>query len=123
MLYARDGKPNWKTVTSENVKTKRTVSLTDIAHTLYTYDGSTGTSTDYNPGWTGKGVFYIPIEGDDYVQRARITIGYTVERTGGTNYEGTVAKNVILHEQTDYGPGKRLNFNISLGSTIPLSNE
>ena len=125
MLYARDGKPNWKTVTSENVKTKRRVSITEIAHTLYTYNGSVGTSTDYNPGWTGKGVFYIPIEGDDYVQRASITVGYRVVRTGGTDYSGTTKKkDVILHEQTDYyGPGKQLDFNISLGSSISLSNE
>jgi hypothetical protein len=106
------------------VKTTRRVKIEGIDHVLYS------SSSSYTPydDWTDKGVFYIPIEGDDYVQRARITIGYTVERTGGTNYpatgdEATVAKNVILHEQTDYGPGKRLNFNISLGSTIPLSNE
>lgn len=126
MLYARDGKPNWKTVTSENVKTTRRVSVDVEApdgHILYSSDD---TGSDY-AGWTDKGVFYIPIEGDDYVQKARITVGYIVKRTGGTTYpatgEATVAKNVILHEQTDYGPGKRLNFNISLGSTIPLSNE
>lgn len=120
MLYARDGKPNWKTVTSENVKTTRRVSKS-LDHVLYS---SSSTGTDYTPGWTGKGVFYIPIEGDDYVQRARITIGYIVEHAGGTyptTGEATVAKNVILHEQTNYGPGKRLNFNITLSNNIPLS--
>lgn len=123
VLYARDGQPNWRTVTSENVKTTRKVSLLGINHTLYS--SSSGTITDYE-GWTDKGVFYIPIEGDDYVQRARITIGYTVERTGDITYpatgEATVTKNVILHEQSAYGPGKRMNFNITLDN-ITLSNE
>ena len=116
-------------MTSENVKTTRRVSVDVEApsgHTLYTYDGSTGTSTDYD-GWTDKGVFYIPIEGDDYVQRARITVGYTVDRPGeSADYQGTVTKDVILHEQKDaggeslYGPGKWMDFNIKLGNTIPL---
>lgn len=131
VLFARDGQPNWKTVTSENVKTTRRVSLTGIDHTLYTYDGSTPGGTSYTEAatkpWTDKGVFYIPIEGDDYVQRARITVGYRVERTGGTNYPSsdedvaTITKDVILHEQSAYGPGQRMKFDISLGSSIKLS--
>ena len=122
MLFARDGQPNWRTVTSENVKTTRTVSLKDIAETLYSTDG---TSASYE--WNGKGVFYIPIEGDDYVQRARITIGYSVVRTGGTTYptsgEATTSKNVVLHEQKSYGPGQKMNFNISLSSSITLTGD
>lgn len=124
VLYARDGQPNWKTVTSENVKTTRRVSVDVEApdgHILYSSDD---TGSDY-AGWTDKGVFYIPIEGDDYVQKARITVGYIVKRTEGTTYpatgEATVTKNVILHEQSDYyGPGKWMDFNIKLGNTIPL---
>jgi hypothetical protein len=123
VLYARDGTPNWKNVTSENVKTTRTVSTT-ISHTLYHYDGTTATATDFEE-WNGKGVFYIPIEGDDYVQRARITVGYQVVLTGGTPYpatgSATITKNVVLHEQTGYGAGKRLDFDITLGGTIPIS--
>ena len=122
VLYARDGQPNWKTVTSENVKTTRRVSQS-IDHMLYSTSSS---YSNYN-GWTDKGVFYIPIEGDDYVQRARITVGYTVDRPGeSADYQGTVTKDVILHEQKDaggeslYGPGKWMDFNIKRGNTIPL---
>ena len=132
MLFARDGEPNWQTVTSENVKATRTVSLDGIGHTLYAYNGTapetiaTYDDTAANP-WTEKGLFYIPIEGDDYVQRARITIGYQVLRTGGTPYpstgSATITKNVVLHEQEAYGPGKRMDFNITLGSTLPLTAE
>lgn len=122
VLYARDGQPNWKTVTSENVKTTRRVSQS-IDHMLY----STSSSYSNYDGWSDKGVFYIPIEGDDYVQRARITVGYTVDRPGeSADYQATVTKDVILHEQKDaggeslYGPGKWMDFNIKLGNTIPL---
>ena len=115
VLYARDGQPNWKTVTSENVKTTRTVSQS-VDYTLY----SGGTAASY-AGWTNKGVFYIPIEGDDYVQRARIKVEYTVDRTGGDDYDGIVTKDVILHEQPAYGPGQRMDFNISLSNNLTLS--
>lgn len=128
MLFARDGQPNWRTVTSENVKTTRTVSqVLDPARTLYSTSG-TPASSSYE--WNDKGVFYIPIEGDDYVQRARITIGYSVVRTSGTgdttyptSGEATTSKNVVLHEQTSYGPGQKMNFNISLSSSITLKED
>lgn len=76
-----DGTPNWQTILSGDVTTELTPTLTaTLPHTLYSYDGSAATVTD----WTdqGHGVFCIPLEVGGYAQQATVTVGYQVVLNG-----------------------------------------
>ena len=127
------GEPNWHTITSENVKTTRQVSWTDLDHIVYAYNGTNEDGTAW--AGQGKGIFYIPIEGDDYVQRATITVDYTLRtystyisegNVGNvyTDHENQVQAILILREQRDgttgeslYGPGLKMDFRLTLDDT------
>lgn len=113
---------NWSPIISENVKTKRTVGWTGLHHVLYSYDGTTsGTAWQQ----TGYGVYYIPVEGDDYVQRATVTAHYTVRRYTSyegeddpgnvyTDYDDSATTSLVLHKQEAYGEGRRMGLSVSM---------
>ena len=83
-LWNRKDAPNWQADTEHNVKTTRHVTLMEevIESTegqgSYAVKQSTGDPEVVRESWvnTGNGVFYIPVEGDDYVQSATINVNY-----------------------------------------------
>lgn len=114
---------NWSPIVSENVKTTRTVGWTDQHHVLYSYDGTTHGGATWQQ--TGQGVYYIPVEGDDYVQRATVTAHYTVRRyttyvADGdpanvyTDYDDSATTTLVLHQQEAYGEGRRMGISVSM---------
>ena len=76
-----DGMPSWQTIQSGDHLTERTLSLlSDGAHALYTWDGSTAGGTSWTD--TGHGVYCLPVEALEYPQQAALTISYQVVLNG-----------------------------------------
>ena len=84
ILWNRKDAPNWQADTENNVKTTRHVTLmkevieSTEGQGSYAVKQSTGDPEVIRESWvdTGNGVFYIPVEGDDYVQSATINVSY-----------------------------------------------
>ena len=82
-LWNRRDAPNWQADTEHNVKTTRGVTLLkEVApaqgqgsYAVKKIDGGSEVTLEQ---WVneGNGVFYIPVEGDDYVQSATINVKY-----------------------------------------------
>jgi len=80
-LWNRRDAPNWQADTEQNVKTTRSVTLLEEADPpagSYAVEWTGIGSQVSRESWidNGNGVFYIPVEGDDYVQSATISVKY-----------------------------------------------
>lgn len=86
ILWNSKDAPNWQADTEHNVKTTRHVTLLKEVDNPSDGEGSyavvqnteSGTKEVSCEQWVkdGRGVFYIPVEGDDYVQSATIHVIY-----------------------------------------------
>ena len=135
-LWNRDDAPNWQADTEHNVKTTRSVTLlpSDSSEGSYTVIPKTGSDPAYEEAkesWTneGNGVFYIPVEGDDYVQSATVTVKYCLrlytDVTGDGVYttspvtplEGSITIPFRDYIATSEAHGRNLNINIRISAT------
>ena len=130
-LWNREDAPNWQADTENNVKTTRRVTLLDNpsgtgAFSIVPQAGGSGYTVSCEH-WrdTGHGVFYIPVEGDDYVQSATVTVSYSLRYytneelttyidSPATPVVGTV--NIPLRDYiaTKEAHGRNLNMNLRI---------
>lgn len=107
-----DGSARWQPVLSEAVTTQLTPTLTQpLPQVIYSYDGSTATTTDWED--RGHGIFCIPLEVEGHVQQVRITVAYQVVLNGAVvfaEHEQATTTPITNHLQA----GARLALKASL---------
>jgi len=128
-LWNRKDAPNWQADSENNVKTTRNVTL--LHETDDTPEGSYAVErTGEGPKvsreqWVknGRGVFYIPVEGDDYVQSATINVKYCLRcYTGETTYidlsaeSGSATVNMRDYIATSEAHGRNLFINVKVNA-------
>lgn len=107
-----DGNPRWQPVLSEALTTQLTPTLTQpLPHVLYSYNGTTATTTDWED--SGHGVFCIPLDIEGHAQRVQVTVAYQVVLNGSVVFSE--------HERTttmmlgaDLSAGARLNLKVRM---------
>ena len=102
--------PNWKVVDSGETMVHRYLALdpeNDFVLATAT-SGSSCTLTDYMV--SNQGIFYIPIEVGNNIQKVTATIYYVVS----TGQEGVVKATVNLNPLADAGNGRHLNLILSI---------
>ncbi|MCR5180678.1 MAG: fimbrillin family protein [Bacteroidaceae bacterium] len=118
---AKQAEPNWSLISDGTPTATRKVELTTgLPYMLYLYNKSTSEETSYTWTDTGHGVFYIPLEFDNHVQQAEVTIEFSAIFDGSPfNYSRTVAFNLSDYPE-GYVHGKHLYINLSLCGTAEL---
>jgi len=126
--------PNWQADTEHNVKTTRKVTL--LSEDEIDSDGSLRGSYAVEriddgskvsrEQWVrnGRGVFYIPVEGDDYVQSATINVKYRLRYyTNESTYtelpvaEGSATVNMRDYIATSEAHGRNLFINVQINDS------
>ncbi len=105
------GSPNWSTVVSEDFVTTRDVQVTSSQFRLYRYDGSVENSVSFTA--EGLGVFYIPLQVDEQVQKADITLNLLTKDSSGAETALTKTATYVL-TPNHYAEGKDIALNIVL---------
>ena len=127
LVLWNNGEPNWQTILSEAPTCTRTVTLipneSETEAIVYSKIGNIPTEITIEDTWSGKGVYYIPVELSNYVQTATVSISYHVSSYNGSRWiddeEKTGTAYIVLHEYNKgdnpgYKPGKHLYINVSL---------
>ena len=123
LVLWNQGEANWQTILSESPQTKRTVTIIDPKNPLdkaIIYAKTPGEMT-ITTEWTGHGLYYIPIELENYPQSAKVKVNYRLSTTSdGSNWttigdiEGSATINMKADYSDAYQPGKHLYINITL---------
>lgn len=123
LVLWNQGEANWQTILSESPQTKRTVTIIDPKNPsdkAIIYAKTPG-EMKITTEWTGHGLYYIPIELENYPQSAKVKVNYRLSTTSdGSNWttigdiEGSATINMKADYSDAYQPGKHLYINITL---------
>ena len=115
--------PNWQKIDSEDVTTRRVVTLSagnglpegGFLVDSVSADGNTFTSDSLIT--TGQGVFYIPLDVDGVSQTVSVSAEYRLVLGGEVAYRGVVGSTLTL----DPVAGNNQDFSLMFNNNLPLS--
>lgn len=115
-------KARWQPVMSEEPTITRTVTIDHTASPVTLATITSGGVSSHDLLELDNGVFYIPVQAGDNVQKATITIDYNIIRTfsdaSTTNYEGNTISTIGLQAAGGEEAGKHLNLKLKLSESI-----
>lgn len=115
-------KARWQPVMSEEPTITRTVTIDHTASPVTLATITSGGVSSHDLLELDNGVFYIPVQAGDNVQKATITIDYNIIRTfsdaSTTNYEGNTISTIGLQAAGGEEAGKHLNLKLKLSENI-----